>query len=146
MKKILLLLSVVWILSSCNTSNPELNTVKEYIYKTEESKGCKVKEITIREINVEAEFYMYTQEYRCQWDGSPKEYKEIINFKLNHQKGIIYVAKIKKYNKFGGKVPPAFRTYTINDSGNVYEYIGLDRQTIFEAAYPLYRLFGYYND
>lgn len=147
MKKFLLLLLTVLCIS-CNTTESKSSIVREHIYKIEKDSGCKIKNITIKEINIEVEFWRYTQEYRSQWDGSPNEYydKEIIEFKQNHQKGTIYVAKIKKYNKFGGKVPTVFRVYTINDQGSVYEYIGLDRQSMFEAAYPgiYYKIFGYY--
>lgn len=61
----------------------------------------------------------------------------IENTKMMMQRGVLYVAKMKEFNKFGKKNDfYSFKVYAYNKDGSIHEYDGKDKMELVLTAYP----------
>lgn len=151
--------------ASCTNSNVK-EDIKEY-------KNQQVENISVKEVNIENEFYNYTQEYhhsvdllfdnidrlvkaevrskhsyggdKALYEKQYEKYKNyedslkivIDNFEMTSQRGTIYVAKYKGFNKFGKKDGfYSFGVFTYNKDGSIHQYEGMDCMDLVLTAYP----------
>jgi hypothetical protein len=132
MKRLLvLLLLIIGITTSCkNSENSErIDTIKQYVYKVEFSRGYKVKKVKVKRVYVSTQYWLYTKEFNVNNIDNAE-------FKSNHISGVIYVSKAKRDNKFGSTARNKMRIFTFSDSDELFEYIGPDYNEIISAAFP----------